>query len=114
MLDYTTKIYDYPKYGLPSRHGDYYYYSHNPGKLKMECLEIFRIFCRSHVFITDNFFLGLLSQSIIYRQKTLESEAEIFLDQNELSDDGTSAIRMAAWNEEGTIYAYGQSDKGSD
>ena len=31
VLDHTTKIYDYPKYGLHSRHGYYYYYSHNPG-----------------------------------------------------------------------------------
>ena len=38
VLDYTTKIYDYPKYGLPSRHGDYYYYSHNPGKLNIGVL----------------------------------------------------------------------------
>jgi len=36
------------------------------------------------------------------------------LDQNKLSEDGTSAIRIARWNEQGTIYAYGQSDKGSD
>jgi prolyl oligopeptidase len=36
------------------------------------------------------------------------------LDQNKLSEDGTSAIRIASWNKQGTIYAYGQSDKGSD
>ena len=70
VLDYTTKIYDYPKYGLPSRHGDYYYYSHNPGKLKMECLEIFRIFCRSHVFITDEFFRSSQSKHYLPPENT--------------------------------------------
>ena len=57
---------------------------------------------------------GLLNQSIIYQQDSLDGEARVFLDQNKLSEDGTSAIRIAGWNKQGTIYAYGQSDKGSD
>ena len=44
----------------------------------------------------------------------LEDPGQVFLDQNKLSEDGTSAVRIASWNEAGTVYAYGQSDKGSD
>ena len=79
--------YNYPKYGCPKKHGKYYYYSHNP---------------------------GLLNQSIIYQLDSLDGERRVFIDQNKLSEDGTSAIRMAGWNDDGTVYAFGQSDKGSD
>jgi prolyl oligopeptidase PreP (S9A serine peptidase family) len=56
------KWYDYPKYGCPFKEGDRYYYFHNS---------------------------GLQPQSVLYTQKTLDSEGTVFLDPNTLSADGS-------------------------
>ncbi len=52
--------------------------------------------------------------SVLFRQETIDGEASVFLDANQLSEDGTTAIRGTAFSEDGSIFAYGLSDKGSD
>ncbi|KAJ1357872.1 hypothetical protein KIN20_016129 [Parelaphostrongylus tenuis] len=80
-----TELWDYEKYSCPSKRGNFYYYSYNS---------------------------GLQNQSVIYQQKTLTDKGEIFLDPN--TPEGTTSIRISAWTKDGSILAYGLSEKGSD
>ncbi len=54
---------------------------------------------------------GNLSQrlfcSVFYIQKSLDSDGEVFLGPNKLSEDGTTA-------QDGSLLAYGFSERGSD
>ena len=38
LLGKLKERYDYPKYGCPKKHGDFYYYSHNPGLLNQSII----------------------------------------------------------------------------
>lgn len=60
------------------------------------------------------YFLGLQNQSVIFVQKDLTSEAEVFLDPNAFSEDGTVALSGTAFSEDGSTFAYGLSTSGSD
>lgn len=82
-----TEIWNYPKYSTPSKRGDWYVFSKND---------------------------GLQNQSVIYRQKTLDSEAEIVIDPNGLSEDGTVALTGTYFNEDGNMMVYATSSGGSD
>ncbi|VDM45003.1 unnamed protein product [Toxocara canis] len=82
-----TELWDYEKYGCTSKHGNYYFYYYNT---------------------------GLQNQSVLYKQKNLNEKGEVFLDPNKLSDDGTTSIRTTSFTHDGTIMAYGLSEKGSD
>ncbi|RCN33662.1 peptidase, S9A family, beta-propeller domain protein, partial [Ancylostoma caninum] len=79
----------FERYSCPSKHGEFYYYSHNT---------------------------GLQNQSVIFRQASLKQKGigEVFLDPNGMSADGTTSISMQKWTEDGSILAYGVSEKGSD
>eukprot|EP00899_Mesostigma_viride_P022615 jgi/Mesvir1/3538/Mv12009-RA.1 len=82
-----TDLYDYPKYGTPFKEGDKYFYYYNS---------------------------GLQPQSVLYMQDTLESEAEVFLDPNVLSEDGTVALAGLSFSDDGRYASYGLSANGSD
>ncbi|KAL5292418.1 PREP.2 family protein [Megaselia abdita] len=82
-----TKLWNYPKYSCPNKHGDKYYYFKNS---------------------------GLQNQSILYQQDSLESDASVFLDPNELSEDGTIALSSTKFSDDGKFFAYGLSESGSD
>ncbi|XP_017099168.2 prolyl endopeptidase [Drosophila bipectinata] len=82
-----TKLWNYPKYGCPYRYGNYYYYFMNT---------------------------GLQNQSVMYQQKTLDDESQVFLDPNSLSEDGTVALSQKSFSDDGKYMAYGLSESGSD
>lgn len=52
--------------------------------------------------------------SVLYKQKTLQSEPVEFLDPNQLSTDGTISLHGRSFSEDGTKLAYGLSKSGSD
>lgn len=81
------EIWNYPKYGAPFRRGDYNYFYKND---------------------------GLQNQSVLYRQKNLNDEPEVFLDPNTLSKDGTTAISDLTFSKNSKYVAYLESQSGSD
>lgn len=56
---------------------------------------------------------GLQNQSVVYRQKG-EGEAEVFLDPNKFSADGTTSMSGLTFSEDGSLAAYQISEGGSD
>jgi prolyl oligopeptidase len=81
------KIFNYPKYSAPSRKGEYYFFFKNN---------------------------GLQNQSVLYIQKGLDAEAEVFFDPNALSPDGTVKLGASAISNDVKYWAYGLSSGGSD
>lgn len=82
-----TKLWNYEKYGLPRKAGDFYYYSKND---------------------------GLQNQSVIYQAKSVEGEAKVLVDPNQWSKDGTVALAGMSFSDDGKYMAYGIQDGGSD
>src|SRR5699024_9617406 len=79
---------DYEKISAPQKHGDYHYYYKNS---------------------------GLQDQSVFYRTNDLESDtAEVFLDPNSFSDDGTVSMAGTFFSDDGSLMTYLVSDGGSD
>ena len=87
IRDRLTELWNYPKYGVPSKHGDYFFFFEND---------------------------GLQNQSVLYRQKSLDGPAEVFLDPNKLSDDGTVALSDVSFSKDGKYCAYAVASSGSD
>lgn len=87
ICENLTKLYDFPKYNVPFREGDKYFYFHNT---------------------------GLQPQSVLYVQDSLDAEAEVLLDPNTLSEDGTVALNALAVSKDAKYLAYGISSSGSD
>ncbi len=81
-----TDMYNYEKFGMPHREGDYIYFSKND---------------------------GLQNQYVIYRQKEGE-EPEVFLDPNTFSADGTISLGEMGFSKDGSLIAYSISEGGSD
>ncbi len=87
--DRLTRLYNYKKTGLPWKESDgrYYYFQND----------------------------GLQNQSVLYRKKSLsDTEAELFLDPNSLSDNGTVALKGVFMSPDGKQTAYIVSRNGSD
>ncbi len=82
-----TALYNYPKYSAPTHRGDYFFYTKND---------------------------GLQNQSVWYRQKGLNGVAEVLLDPNKLSADGTTRLGSVSFSKDGKYLAYGVSQGGSD
>ena len=81
------ELWNYPKYGSPTKKGDYYYFSKND---------------------------GLQNQSVIYRQKGLKGKPEVFFDPNKLSSDGTAALSGWSYSRKNKYIAYTVAMSGSD
>ena len=82
-----TKLWNYEKYGTPFKEGESYFYFKND---------------------------GLQNQSVLYTLPTLDTQARILLDPNQLSADGTIALSGISISENGQLLAYGLSSSGSD
>ncbi len=82
-----TELWNYPRYTVPYKRGETYFYSRND---------------------------GLQNQSVLYMEKELGGEATLVLDPNTLSEDGTVALTNQGVNHDGTLMAYGLSRSGSD
>jgi prolyl oligopeptidase len=83
----VTEVYNYPKYSSPFRAGDYYFFYKND---------------------------GLQNQSVVYIQKGLDGEPEVFIDPNELSPDGTVRIGLSSFSQDNRYVAISRSEAGSD
>ncbi len=82
-----TRLFDYPRTGIPVKRGARYFFTHNT---------------------------GLQRQSVLYVQHGRDGERQLLLDPNALSEDGTVALTAFAPNEDGTLLAYALSAHGSD
>jgi prolyl oligopeptidase len=82
-----TEIWNFPKYGVTSKHGDYYYFSKNN---------------------------GLQNQSVIYYQKGLNATPEVFIDPNKLSTDGTVSLAGLSFSDDNKYCAVSIAKSGSD
>jgi len=82
------KLWNYEKVGSPIKQGEYYYFSKND---------------------------GLQNQNVYYRKKDINSaEAEIFIDPNKFSADGTVSLAGTSFTKDGSLMAYLISEGGSD
>lgn len=82
-----TELWNYEKVSAPRFEGDYIYFYKND---------------------------GLQNQYVVYRKKNEDAEAEVFLDPNKFSEDGTTSLAQLTFSEDGSIAAYSISEGGSD
>lgn len=82
-----TKLWDFPKKGIPERHGRFDYY-----------------FCND----------GLQNQSVLCRIPAAGGDVEVFLDPNALSGDGSAALGTVTFSKNDAYCAYSVSSSGSD
>ncbi len=84
-----TTLWNYEKVGAPFKEGDYSYFYKND---------------------------GLQNQYVIYRYKTGQDpdKAQVFLDPNTFTEDGTISLGGLSFSENGSLAAYSISEGGSD
>lgn len=83
-----TETWNFPKYTVPRKEGDYYYFHKND---------------------------GLQNQAVFYRVKDLNfDQLEVILDPNTMNEEGTAAITNLSFTKDGKRLAYGISLNGSD
>jgi len=82
-----TQIWDYPKYGVPFKKGERYFYFKND---------------------------GMQNQDVMYMRDNLEADPEVLIDPNTLSEDGTVALSGMDISKDGKYLAYAIARAGSD
>ncbi|KAK7321832.1 hypothetical protein VNO77_32814 [Canavalia gladiata] len=87
LSETITKLFDHPRYNAPFRRANKCFYFHNT---------------------------GLQPQSVLYMQDSLDAEAEVLLDPNALSEDGTVSLNTLSVSKDAKFLAYGLSSSGSD
>lgn len=87
VKDRLTKLWNYEKYGIPSKDGNRYFYTRNS---------------------------GLQNQAVLYTVTTLDGQPQMVLDPNTLSTDGTVALSGSKVSPDGKLLAYSLSASGSD
>lgn len=83
----VTELYNYPRYSSPHKVGEHYFFYKND---------------------------GLQDQSVIYIQKGMEGDPEVFIDPNSLSADGTVRIQLAGFSHDDRYVTLTRSEAGSD
>ncbi len=86
LKDRLSELWNYEKISSPFKEGNYTYFYKND---------------------------GLQNQYVVYRQKEGEA-AEVFLDPNTFSEDGTTSLGQLSFSKDGSIAAYAISEGGSD
>jgi prolyl oligopeptidase len=81
------ELWDYTRYGVPSREGRWYVFARND---------------------------GLQNQAVIYKSTALDAQPEVLIDPNLLSSDGTVALGALSFSHDGRFLAYSVSAAGSD
>jgi prolyl oligopeptidase len=87
MKERLTKIWNFPKYGIPFKQGKHYFFYKND---------------------------GMQNQSVLYIQDGLDGAPRMFLDPNKLSADGTIALAELSVSNDGKYLGYMTSKGGSD
>ena len=87
IRDRLTELWNYEKYGTPSKHGGRYIFTKND---------------------------GLQNQNVYYTARSLDDEPRVLIDPNKLSEDGTVSVSGVRISEDGRFMAYGLSASGSD
>jgi prolyl oligopeptidase len=82
-----TDIFDYPRFSLPFRAGEYYFFYKNN---------------------------GLQNQYVIYLQKGIDGKPEVFIDPNTLSPDGSIIVNIAGFSADKKLMALTRKEAGSD
>lgn len=84
-----TELWNFERFSVPTLRGDFYFYSHNN---------------------------GLQNQNVVYRTHKLgnQADAEVVLDPNSWSQDGTVALGGIELSPSGRYVAYGIQDGGTD
>lgn len=82
-----TELWNFERYGLPTKEGGRYFYSKNS---------------------------GLQNQSVLYVQEKLKAESRVLIDPNTLSKDGTVALTTLEFSPDGKLVLYGVAAAGSD
>lgn len=92
-----TEVWNFSKTGALNKHGDHYYFNHNTG-------------------LQNQFVQYRLKEKNSYaiNQESPLDGAEVFLDPNSLSEDGTSALSTSKWSPDGKFFAYQIKVGGSD
>lgn len=87
IVKQLTDRWDYPKYGLPTRRGELYFYAFN---------------------------CGLQNQAVIYAMPRGGEAPHALIDPNTLAEDGTAALTGLGFSRDGAYVAYGVAEHGSD
>ena len=81
------EVYNYERLSAPFKEGDYYYFYKND---------------------------GLQNHSVLYRKSDESGKAEVFIDPNTFSADGTKGLAGISFTKDGTMAAYLIQEGGSD
>ncbi len=87
IKDRLKDLWNYTRYSAPFKKAEYYYFFKND---------------------------GLQNQAVLYRQRGIAGQPEVFLDPNILSKDGTSALGSFGFSKSGKYFGYTISVAGSD
>lgn len=87
IREQLTADWNYVRESAPVRHGEWYYFSRND---------------------------GLQNHSVVFRKRGVRGDAEVFLDPNTFSEDGTTSLAGMSFTRDGSLLAYSISEGGSD
>ncbi|MBN1824863.1 MAG: S9 family peptidase [Candidatus Eisenbacteria bacterium] len=87
ITDRMTELWNYERFGMPTRRGNRYFFSKND---------------------------GLQNQSVYYVREALRGEPRVLIDPNGFSEDGTVALSQISISPRGRYVMYGTSESGSD